>query len=157
MADTAVTLSDDRISVLSNQEIAATGFNRKFKVLYTDVNAGTGSTDTVTVTLGTTPAKWLVDKAAVVVKTAFAGTTAFTAVVGTTTATNAFISSTSVMTATVISSAAALGPHTAASSTAQSALGLRAVFTNATGGSPSALTAGELDIYLNLKDLAQLP
>jgi hypothetical protein len=31
------------------------------------------------------------------------------------------------------------------------------VFTNATGGSPSALTAGNVNIYLNLQDAAQLP
>jgi hypothetical protein len=31
-----------------------------------------------------------------------------------------------------------------------------AVFTNATGGSPSALTAGELDIYLNIIDLTTI-
>ena len=31
---------------------------------------------------------------------------------------------------------------------------LVATFTNATGGSPSALTAGALDIYLNIVDLS---
>jgi len=31
------------------------------------------------------------------------------------------------------------------------------VFTNATGGSPSALTAGDLDIYLNIIDVGTDP
>lgn len=155
MADQAFTINDDRVSVLSNQERAATGFNRKFTIKYTDVNAGTGSTDTATVTLGATPAKWYIDKGAVNIRTAFAGTTAFTLIVGTTSSTAAVISSTSVMTAGVLPQISTVPILTNLKGT--SAVNLVATLTNATGGSPSALTAGELDIYLNVVDTAQLP
>ena len=156
MADTAITISDDRVSPLSNQEQAATGFNKKFTVLYSDIAYGTGSTDTVTLTLGATPTKWYVDRAMVNVSTAFAGTTALTVVVGTTTNTSAFVTSTTVLTAGVLG-IAGFAPVTVTNSSSTSSVGLRAVFTNATGGSPSALTAGKLDIYLRLNDAAQLP
>ncbi|MGA0073361.1 MAG: hypothetical protein ACO3K0_12025 [Steroidobacteraceae bacterium] len=148
MADTAVTISRNRTSQLSLQE-QARGFSHKFTVKSSDVALGTGSSDTVTVTLGTLPAKWAVNNALVNISTAFAGTTAFTVVVGTTTTTNSFITSQSVLTAGVLAGV----PTTATVRTATAAANMVAVFTNATGGSPSALTAGELDIYLNIIDL----
>jgi len=155
MADTAITINDDRVTPLSIQEQAATGFNTKLTVLYSDIAYGTGSTDTVTMTLGATPAKWYVDRAMVNISTAFAGTTALTVVVGQTGDTDAFITSQSVLTAGVLG-AAGFPVATAANSTGTSSVGLRAVFTNATGGSPSALTAGALDIYLRIKDTTEL-
>lgn len=148
MADTAVTISRNRTSQLSLQE-QARGFSHKYTVKSSDVALGTGSSDTVTVTLGTLPAKWAVNNALVNISTAFAGTTAFTVVVGTTTTTNSFITSQSVLTAGVLAGV----PTTATVRTATAAANMVAVFTNATGGSPSALTAGELDIYLNIIDL----
>ena len=153
MADTAVTIARSKISQLSLEE-QARGFSHKFHVDYSDVALGSGSTDTVTMTLGTTPTTWYVDRALVNITTAFAGTTAMTLIVGTTTTTNAFISSTSVLTAGLIgsniTSALTNGKGTAAT-------GLTAIFTNATGGSPSALTAGALDIYLNIVDAGTQP
>lgn len=151
MADTAVTISRARVSQLSLQE-QARGFSHKYTVKSSDVALGTGSSDTVTVTLGTLPAKWAVNNALVNISTAFAGTTAFTVVVGTTTTTNSFITSQSVLTAGVLAGV----PTTATVRTATAAANMVAVFTNATGGSPSALTAGELDIYLNIIDLTTL-
>jgi hypothetical protein len=151
MADTAVTISRNRTSQLSLQE-QARGFSHKFTVKSSDVALGTGSSDTVTVTLGTLPAKWAINNALVNISTAFAGTTAFTVVVGTTTTTNSFITSQSVLTAGVLAGV----PTTATVRTATAAANMVAVFTNATGGSPSALTAGELDIYLNIIDLTTI-
>ena len=151
MADTAVTISRARTSQLSLQE-QARGFSHKYTVKSSDVALGTGSSDTVTVTLGTLPAKWAINNALVNISTAFAGTTAFTVVVGTTTTTNSFITSQSVLTAGVLAGV----PTTATVRTATAAANMVAVFTNATGGSPSALTAGELDIYLNIIDLTTL-
>lgn len=151
MADTAITINSARISELSNQE-RLNGYTNKFKVLYSDIAYGSGSTDTVTLTLGSTPANFLIDKACVNVSTAFAGTTALTLIVGTTTTTNNFIASTSVLTAGLIQpSTGANTVATIAGSTGTAAKSLVATFTNATGGSPSALTAGELDIYLSIK------
>jgi hypothetical protein len=148
MADTAVTISRARTSQLSLAE-QARGFSHKFNVKSTDVALGTGSSDTVTVTLGTLPSKYVLNNALVNITTAFAGTTAFTIQVGTTTTTNSLVTAQSVLTAGVLAGV----PTTATIRTATAAANLVAIFTNATGGSPSALTAGELDIYLNIVDL----
>lgn len=151
MADTAVTLPAARVTQLSNQERGCHGFSARYKVLWSDIAYGSGSTDTVTVTLGALPSKWVVDKAAVNVTTAFAGTTALTIIVGTTTTTNNFIASTSVLTAGLIQPSTGKNTvATIAGSTGTASKTLVATFTNATGGSPSALTAGELDIYLSI-------
>ena len=155
MADTAITINDDRVSVLSNHE-RVHGFTHKWKVKAADVALGAGASDTVTVTLGATPAKFLVRRAAVNVTTAFAGTTSFTVQVGTTTDPDNFIAATTVLTAALVQPAAGL-LATIAGSTATSAVNLVATFTNATGGSPSALTAGEADIYLDIVDTSKLP
>lgn len=150
MADTAVTISRTRVSQLSLQE-QARGFSHKFNVKSSDVALGTGSTDTVTVTLGSLPSKYVVNNALVNITTAFAGTTAFTVKVGTTTTTDNMVTAQSVLTAGVLAGV----PTTATIRTATASANLVAIFTNATGGSPSALTAGELDIYLNIVDLTQ--
>ncbi len=148
MADTAVTIARARTSELSLQE-QARGFSNKFNVKYSDVAFGSGSSDTVTLTLGALPSKYVLNNALVNVTTAFAGTTAFTIQVGTTTTTNNLVTAQSVLTAGVLAGV----PTTATIRTATATANLVAIFTNATGGSPSALTAGELDIYLNIVDL----
>jgi hypothetical protein len=148
MADTAVTIARARTSELSLQE-QARGFSNKFNVKYSDVAFGSGSSDTVTLTLGALPSKYVLNNALVNVTTAFAGTTAFTIQVGTTTTTNNLVTAQSVLTAGVLAGV----PTTATIRTATASANLVAIFTNATGGSPSALTAGELDIYLNIVDL----
>lgn len=155
MADTAVTIARNRVSELSIDETAAVGYSVKFNVQYTDIAYGTGSTDTVTMTLGSTPSTWLVDRAGVNVTTAFAGTTALTVTVGTTTTTNAFVTAQSVLTAGWLAGASGLPVQTNATATASR--NLVAVFTNATGGSPSALTAGNANIYMRLIDASKLP
>ena len=73
MANTNVTLPNARKSVLSNQE-RAQGFTHKWKVLFTDIDAGSGSSDTVTVALGDTPADFVISKAMINVSTAMTGT-----------------------------------------------------------------------------------
>lgn len=155
MADTAVTIARNRVSELSADETGNWGYSVKFNVQYTDIAYGTGSTDTVTMTLGSTPTNWYVDKAGVNVSTAFAGTTALTVTVGTTTTTNAFVTAQSVLTQGWLAGASGLPVQTNANGS--SSLGLRATFTNATGGSPSALTAGNANIYLRLTDLSKAP
>ena len=77
MADTAVTIARARTSELSLQE-QSRGYSNKFNVKYSDVALGSGSTDTVTLTLGALPSNYYIDRALVNVTTAFAGTTAFT-------------------------------------------------------------------------------
>lgn len=159
MANTNVTISKAKVSAMPLPEHAS-GFNRKFHVDFSDVNLGTGNADTVTVNLGTignANGAWLVAQAIVQVTTAFAGTTAFTVQVGTTTSANAFITATSVLSAGCIqptNGASTVAAPAAAAGT--STITIQAVFTNATGGSPSALTAGALDIFLAAYDPTKL-
>lgn len=157
MSDYPITISPTRVSALSEQEIAATGCNVKFKVLFSDIAVSTATTlsDTVTMTLGATPANWFINQGLVTIPTAFAGTTAMTMVVGTTSSTAALISSTSILTAATLNPT--VGTPIMTNLKATATVNLVAVFTNATGGSPSALTAGELNIYANVQDVNRLP
>jgi len=152
MADTAVTIARARTASLSLEE-QARGFSQKYSVNYADIAFGAGASDTVTLTLGNLPAKWVVNNALVNVRTAFSGTTAMSVVVGTTTTTNSFVTSQSILTAGVLAGV----PTTATIRTATATASMVAVFTNATGGSPSALTVGDLDIYLNIIDVGTEP
>jgi hypothetical protein len=152
MADTAVTIARARTSTLSLEE-QARGFSNKFTVNYADIASGTGATDTVTMTLGALPAKWVVNNALVNIRTAFAGTGGLAVIVGTTTSTNTFVTSQSVLTAGVLAGV----PTTATIRTATASVSMVATFTNSVSGSPSALTAGELDIYLNIIDVGTDP
>lgn len=154
MADTAVTIARNRSTPLAIQEQAGQGYNVRYKVLYSDIAYGTGSTDTVTMTLGSTPTGWYVDHALGRVTTAFAGTTAITAQVGTTSSTAAFISAQDIKAAATLEQTTTLPVLTNATTT--TSLSMVAVFTNADGGSPSALSAGELDIYLRVVPFAAL-
>ena len=147
MANTNVTLGSARKSTLSNQA-RAQGFTHKFKILYTDIDEGGGSSDTVTVALGDTPTDFIVTKALINVTTAFAGTGAMTVQVGTDGDPNNYITATSILAAgpTIVGAGAA--PVTLAGSFAAASDALEALFTNSSSGSPSALSAGEMDIYL---------
>jgi len=155
MANTAVTLPAARKSVLSNQE-RSQGFTHKFKVLFTDIDEGGGSSDTVTVTLGNTPTDFIITKALVNVSTAFAGTGAMSIQVGTDGDPNNFIDATTVLTAGPIIVGAGAAVKTLAGSFAAASDVLSAVFTNSSSGSPSALSAGELDIYLAMHEVNDL-
>ena len=147
MANTDVTLDNARKSVLSNQE-RAQGFTHKYTIKFTDIDEGSGSSDTVTVTLGATPTDFVISKAMVNVTTAMAGTGALTIQVGTDGDPNNFITATSVAAVGPIISAIVAAPVTLAGTFAAASHQIEALFTNSSSGSPSALTAGELDIYL---------
>jgi len=149
MADTAITITRANLSQLSLQE-QARGFSNKFHVDYSTVALGSGASDTVTMTLGALPSNFVLNNALVNITTAFAGTTAFSVNIGTTSSTSALVTAQSVKTAGVL--AGLLTNATIVKGTAS--VNLVAIFTNATGGSPSALTAGSLDIYLNIVDLS---
>ena len=149
MADTAITITRANLSQLSLQE-QARGFSNKFHVDYSTVALGSGNADTVTMTLGALPSNFVLNNALVNITTAFAGTTAFSVNVGTTSSTSALVTAQSVKTAGVLAGV----PTTATLVKGTASVNLVAIFTNATGGSPSALTAGALDIYLNIVDLS---
>ena len=155
MADTAIVVSPTRVSPLSVDEIANQGFSVKYNVLFSDIAYGTGSTDTVTMTLGATPTGFYIDRALGLVSTAFAGTTSLTAQVGTTSSTAALISAQSIKSAGALEMVSTVPILTNA--TATTSVNLVAIFTNADGGSPSALTAGEMSIYLHVVSFSDLP
>ena len=147
MANTDVTLGSARKSTLSNQA-RAQGFTHKYTIKYTDIDEGSGSSDTVTVSLGDTPTDFVISKTLVNIRTAFAGTGGLSIQVGTDGDPNNFITATSVLTAGPLISAIGAAPVTLAGTFAVASDALEALFTNSSSGSPSALTAGELDIYL---------
>ena len=151
MANTDVTLGDTRKNVLSNQE-RAQGYTHKWTIKYTDIDEGSGSSDTVTVSLGDTLTDFVISKAMINVTTAFAGTGAMTVQVGTDGDPNNYITAVTILTAGPTISAAGGAPVTLAGSFAVAADDLEALFTNSSSGSPSALTAGEMDIYLAMHD-----
>ena len=147
MANTDVTLGSARKSILSNQE-RAQGFTHKFKILYTDIDEGSGSSDTVTVSLGDTPTDFVITKALLNVTTAFAGTGAMTVQIGTDGDPDNFITAITVLTAGPTISALGAAPKTLVGSFAVASDALEALFTNSSSGAPEDLTAGEMDIYL---------
>ena len=147
MANTDVTLGSARKSTLSNQA-RAQGFTHKFKILYTDIDEGSGSSDTVTVALGDPPTDFIVTKALINVTTAFAGTGAMTVQVGTDGDPNNYITATSILAVGPTIAGAGAAPVTLAGSFAAASDALEALFTNSSSGAPEDLSAGEMDIYL---------
>lgn len=148
MGTTNNTLAESRKTLLSNQE-RELGFTHKYTVKYIDVDDGGGATDDVVLTLGTTPTDFIITRVMVNVTTAFAGTGGgFAIEVGTDGDDNNFIESTSVKTAGPILGAVGAAPKTLAGTFAAASDTLTATFTNSSSGSPSALTAGECDVYL---------
>ena len=153
MAAYATTLAATLISPLTDIE-RLQGWNKKFVIPYTYVAqaSATTATDVVTVTLGSTPAAWMVDKARAVVTTAFnvTGTGTLSMAIGTTSSVAAFIASTSVGAVGAIANASTLDQLTNATATA--AVNLVATFTNAGAGSPSLTTAGSVTVLINVQD-----
>lgn len=157
MANTDVTLAETAKSPISLPGIATHGYNSIYKITWEDVDEGSGSTDTVTVTLANTPAEWIIDKAMVYVKTAFAGTAGgFAIEVGTDGDPNNFITSSSVKTAGPIITLAGSAPTTLVGSFGTASDVIECVFTNSTSGAPEDLTAGELYVLLNIIDVDAL-
>ena len=153
MASYSVTIPKARATPLSLEEQASTGCNTRWRLLTSDVAyaTATATNDVLTFTLGNTPANWIVNRALANVTTAFATTTAATLAVGTTSSTAAFISAQDILTAGPLEMVSTVPIGTNAQGTA--ATSLVATVTNATGGSLSGITAGQVDIYLNVVNL----
>jgi hypothetical protein len=162
MANTDVTLGGASKTLLTNQERTA-GFTHKFVIDHTDIDEGTGTTDTVTVSLATLPANFVVLKAFLHVTEAFdysggeAGT--LTVQIGTDGDPNNFVAATSLITTgTPVAADTALGPAsgaiaTAAGSASASSDALEALFTNSAAGSPSVLNVGKLTILMQIAEI----
>ena len=161
MANFPITIANTRISPLIQPE-RVNDYSIRYYIPFGDIAlaTSTGTTDTITVTLGTTPANWVVGAAYAYVSPAFAGVTsqAVTLTVGTTTTPNAFLASTSVTTAGVIQPANGIGTvNTPTASLGTTATTIQCVFTNATTGSFSALTTGAIEILLAVIDPSLVP
>lgn len=156
MADFPVTLAASSGTPLNDVE-RISGFNTRFTIPYTVLSGqttATGSTDTVTVTLGSTAAWFLIDRIRVDVGTAFAGMGGCTVSVGTSTTTNGLLAAASVLTKAVLQPSTGMNTvATIAVGTSTSAKTLVAVFTCSVSGSPSAASAGSLNILMNIRDL----
>ena len=159
MADFTNTIPASQVTLLNSQE-RLSGFTHKFTIKYTDIiNASSaGATDTMTVTLlAATPPDWIVRKAVANVTTAFSAASSQTLVmeVGTDGDPDNFIAAASVLTAGPIIPAQGGIVKTQAGSAAAAPDVLVAKFTSGTAGnlSGSSITAGEVDIFIELLDL----
>src|SRR5690554_6750583 len=132
MATYATTHTATYISPLNDVE-RIQGFNKKFVIPYTFIAqaSATTATDVVTVTLGSTPDKWIVNKALAVVTTALTttGTGTVSIQVGSTSSVAAFITAQSVQTVAALGQASTMDQLTNCTGTA--AVSLVATFTSA--------------------------
>lgn len=147
------------IELLSAETTRQTGFTHRFRIPFDVLNNASWTTqgDTVTVTLGSTPGFWIVDKAAAVVTTAFATTGTLTLQVGTDGDQDNFIDAQSCKTTGVCLGAAGAVPVTEAGSFDKVSDVLVARFTTQSAtGAPSNITDGEVEIFLGIRDLTDV-
>jgi hypothetical protein len=153
----SATLARTSITPLGGNEFMG-NYNVKYTIPYTVVATGTGfegtaTTEDITVTLGSLPATWVVDKSLVHVTEAFAnGTGTILLALGTTSSTSAFMTATTVATAGFVQpthGTNSLDSPSAAAGTASAAM--VATFT-AGDVAASTISAGSLDIYLSIID-----
>lgn len=157
MANFPITINPARVSPLILNERDNGGSSVRYQILFSDiaVSGATGNADTVTMTLGNTPLQWVCSSAYAAISTTFTGTTSLTMQVGTTSSAAAFLAATQLIATTGLIQPST-GVNTTASianSTGVSSVVIQALFTNATGGSPSALTAGSAWLFLSITDL----
>lgn len=157
MGNTNVTLASQYCKVLSAEEVRQTGFTHAFTIPYTTISAVSGgvTTDTVTVTLGTTPARFLIDRATWDVTTAFTTTATgtLTAGLGTSSQVATFLAAKDMLTAGP-GTTTTLAATTYASGT--SAVSLVSRFTTGTAGAPSDVATGSVTLFIRMIDLAAL-
>jgi len=164
MPDQAVTLAtatsnsnNIRLAPLSAEVAGEYGFTHVFRVPFDIINnsAWTAQGDTVTVTLGTTPAAYLVDRVAVYIPTAFATTGTLTLSVGTSANTALALAAASCTTAGMLTAAAGGVPANKVEGISAATLVCRFT-TQAATGAPSNITNGIAEIYLRILDLGAL-
>ena len=166
MADQAVTLSTAtsasngiRIDVLPAEVTRQTGFTHRYRIPFDVLNnaAWTGQGDTVTVTLGSTPTKFLVDKALVNISTAFATTGTLTIQVGTDGDPDNFIDAQDAKTAATLLADTSATVKTEAGSFGIASDVLVARFTTqGSTGAPADITAGVAEVLLAIIDLGDV-
>ena len=160
MANETITLSNDYVHVLTENERAMNGgFTHKFSIPYTEVaraTTATGSTDVVTINLPTSGTNFIVKNVMAYVRQAFAGAGGLALTVGTDDSANNFMTTASVLTTGPIVTGAGCVPTTLSGSFAAAANQLTATLTGSVSGSPSAVSAGQVDIYMALLNAANL-
>lgn len=138
-------------------------FNLRIDIPYSLIQnaSSTTSGDTVTLLLGTTPTYWVGAGAMAYVPTPFSGTsvTSISVAFGTTTNSTCFLASTNVCgVATgyaIVASTGINSVNTVANAQAQSALQMEAVVTIQGSGGANGVSAGFLQLFVDLRDLSQ--
>jgi len=163
MADQSVTLSTAtsasngvKIELLSAETKRQTGFTHRFRIPFDVINTSTWTTqgDTVSVVLGSTPTKFLIDKALVNISTAFATTGTLTIQVGTDGDPDNFIDAQDAKTAAILIGSQGAEPVTEAGTIGVASDILWARFTTqAATGAPSDITAGVAEVLLSIVDI----
>lgn len=157
MADQTSTLTSSYVNVLSAQQRATTGFTHCFRIPYTEVYNASQTTqgDTKTITIGTTPARYTVDRVMVDITTAYATTGTLTVSVGTSANTALLLAAVTAKTAGVNTAAAGCVPANKTEGTSAATLQVRFTTQSATGAI-SDITAGDLYVYLRVIDLTSV-
>lgn len=156
MADQTSTLNSRYVQLLSSEQREATGFTHQFRIPWTEVYNASQTTqgDTKTITLGTTPARYSVDRVLVDIATAYATTGTLTVSVGTSANTALILAAVTAKTAAIQSAAAGNVPANKCEGITAATLQARFTTQSATGAI-SDITAGDLYIWLRLVDTAQ--
>jgi len=157
MADQTATIDPSLVEVLPAETVRQTGFTHKFTIPFTQINnaAWTADGDTVTLTLGSTPAKWLVDKVAVEIKTAFTTDGTLTIQVGTDGDQDNFLDAQNAKIAALLLADTSATVKTEAGSfgIASDVLVVRFA-TEVDEGAPADIVGGEAIVWLAVRDLA---
>lgn len=159
MADQTATIDPSLVEVLPAETVRQTGFTHKFTIPFTQINnsAWTTDGDTVTLTLGSTPAKWLVDKVAVDITTAFVTDGTLTIQVGTDGDQDNFLDAQDAKTQALLLADTSATIKTEAGSFGIVSDVLVARFTTqGSTGAPSDISAGEAVVYLGIRDFGGL-
>lgn len=161
MADQSVAASalTTKGQILPLNTTASSGFTHYVKIGAADINnpAWTTDGDTVTVTIGSTPGWFLVDKAAIIVTEAFATDGTLTVQAGTDGDPDNFIDAQDAKTTGVILADTSATVKTEAGSSGKVSDVLVVRFTTqAATGAPADITAGTLYLLLGIVDLAAL-
>lgn len=160
MAAYTYTLPSNYVSPLILPE-QRNDFTVRYNIPFSQITVASSatSTDTLTVTLGTTTTNWACSGAYAFLSPQVAGGIGGLAMsVGTTTTVSAFLASTAITSSAATFIQPTTGLNTTnlpANSYGSSSVGIVAVFTASVSGTMSAYTAGNIEIFLAMTDPSQ--
>jgi hypothetical protein len=160
MADIPIT-NGPKLRPLSSEEIVRTGFTHMLTVEAGDINGTAGADgDTVTLTIGTTPEEYILDRIAAYVETAFVTDGTLTIQAGHSGDVDDFLASAGsldVKTAGPKREVVDITPHASGDTVGTTAISLQLRFlTQAATGAPGDISAGKLHLLLRMIDLDKL-